>query len=276
MTKIEPLPPGKYVLAVSGGVDSVALLHYLTTLLPQCLFSVAHFDHGIRPDSSEDAAFVAELANSYGLPFYLDTAELGPLASEEGSLGAKLVTAHHQDDLIETALLNIARGSDVRGLAAMSLNHNILRPLLGTGKADILRYASINNLKWREDSTNSSIRYARNRMRSKTTDMTDQQKLKLLGSIEAATKICQELDEVFDEIGITDTINLKQFRLLTHDVACLYLWQFFRHNKIIATDRATVVKCVVLIKSKLAGATINIAGGTNIVIDSQNARIARV
>jgi tRNA(Ile)-lysidine synthase len=122
--------PGRYVIAVSGGVDSVALLHALTKR-PALDMIVAHFDHGIRPESAQDAAFVRTLAESYGLPFVTDRVELGPDASEASARQARysflrtlqrqydatsIITAHHQDDLLETAIINLLRGTGRRGL----------------------------------------------------------------------------------------------------------------------------------------------------------------
>ncbi len=71
------LPKGKYVLAVSGGVDSVSLLHALKDM-PGVELVVAHYDHGIRPDSVEDRKFVQALAEEYGLPFVYEEGRLGP------------------------------------------------------------------------------------------------------------------------------------------------------------------------------------------------------
>lgn len=185
------------VLAVSGGVDSVVLLdavvsHRLAELgthLPSCTtIVVTHFDHGIRSDSHEDSRLVRELAKKYGLLFESTREELGSEASETYArerrylflrqvckkYNATLVTAHHQDDLIETILINLLRGTSWRGLAAMSEvsdetfkdpSNTVLRPLLGTTKQRLLEYAQKYNLKWREDSTNADQAYLRNYVR---------------------------------------------------------------------------------------------------------------
>src|SRR5690606_26701133 len=105
----------KYIVAVSGGVDSVVLLDMLSKKTEHELI-VAHFDHGIRPDSHEDAAFVQKLAQRYGHTFEMKREELGAYASEAtarerryaflGALAKKhqaaVMTAHHLDDLVET------------------------------------------------------------------------------------------------------------------------------------------------------------------------------
>ena len=160
----------KLVLAVSGGVDSVVLLDVLSKMSKLSLV-VAHFDHGIRDDSAKDAVFVGELSKNYGLPFETKREELGKNVSEEKArvrrykflrevaekYNAKLVTAQHSDDAIETIAINLSRGTGWRGLAAM--DSDIVRPLINMTKAEIISYAKKNHLSWREDATNASDDY---------------------------------------------------------------------------------------------------------------------
>ncbi len=169
----------KYLVAVSGGVDSVVLLANLVAEGGHDL-TVAHFDHGIRPDSSSDARFVEMLAASYGLNFVGTREELGSSSSEALArtrryvflrreakrLSAKIVTAHHADDVIETIAINLTRGTGWRGLSVMD-SDEIVRPLLGTSKDDIREHAKRLRLEWVEDSTNAEHVYLRNRVRSK-------------------------------------------------------------------------------------------------------------
>ncbi|MES2630556.1 MAG: tRNA lysidine(34) synthetase TilS [Patescibacteria group bacterium] len=168
----------KYVVAVSGGVDSIVLLDMMTKV-PNHELIVAHFDHGIRDDSAEDAKFVASLASSHGLIHEVKREELGKTASEAlarerrylflrelaDKYEARIVTAHHLDDLVETVAINLQRGTGWRGLAA--LDSDVLRPLIDTPKQDLIKYAQSNALVWREDSTNESDAYLRNRVRRK-------------------------------------------------------------------------------------------------------------
>ena len=157
--------PGKYVLAVSGGVDSMVLLDLLSKL-PDIELVVAHFNHGIRDDSDEDEGLVIAAAQRYGLPFAVGLGKLGPCTSEDEARQARyafleevqedfeaggIITAHHLDDLIETAFLNILRGTNSRGLIAITDNPKITRPILKTSKKSILKYAQEHSLRWRED-----------------------------------------------------------------------------------------------------------------------------
>jgi tRNA(Ile)-lysidine synthase len=177
-----------YIVAVSGGVDSVTLLHMLVAQSNHELV-VVHFDHGIRKDSHEDAQFVRDLAKEYGLRYEMRREELGPLASEETARTRRyaflyevvkkysgvIVTAHHADDVIETIAINLTRGTGWRGLAV--LDSPIRRPLLYMTKQEIVQYAKEHSLAWHEDSTNGSEAYLRNRIRRKTSSISDDDKL---------------------------------------------------------------------------------------------------
>jgi tRNA(Ile)-lysidine synthetase-like protein len=173
--------PGKYILAVSGGADSMVLLdifarsavHYGYELI------VAHFDHGLRADSRADLGFVDAAATRYGLAFLSTSARLADtseatsrsarhawLEVERTRTGAEaIMTAHHADDLIETSILNLARGSGRRGLAPMLAAGTILRPLLRLDRIRLRAYAADNNLTWREDPTNAITTNPRNFLR---------------------------------------------------------------------------------------------------------------
>lgn len=175
------LPPGTYVLAVSGGIDSMALLdvcvRYLTN---EQQLIVAHVDHGMRPDSGVDAQFVKQSAEKYGLPFFVKKVALGEGASEAVAREARyaflqqlaqakqasIVTAHHADDVIETMAINYQRGTGWRGMAALR-SETVVRPFLHYWKAELLAYALDHSLTWREDATNQQPMYLRNRLRQK-------------------------------------------------------------------------------------------------------------
>lgn len=173
----------KYVVAVSGGVDSVVLLHKMVARGDD-IACVAHFDHGIRDDSADDARFVEAVAARYGVPFETMREELGPNASEEvarkyryGFLhelayehGAKIATAHHADDVVETVAINLTRGTGWRGLAVLD-SSGAYRPLLHETKADIYEYATQHKLEWVEDATNATDDYLRNRLRKRAARM---------------------------------------------------------------------------------------------------------
>lgn len=170
----------KYVVAVSGGIDSMVLLHKLVhEVMADELGNiiVAHFDHGIRPDSSLDEQFVRAAALRYGLTYVSRRELLGAQTGEALArdrryaflrevaqrYGGVVVTAHHLDDLVETVAINMLRGTGWRGAAP--LDSDIERPLIDETKEELLAYAKKHGVTWREDSTNKSDVYLRNRVR---------------------------------------------------------------------------------------------------------------
>lgn len=177
----------KIILAVSGGVDSIVMLDLIAKYYSSGDIIVAHFNHGIRNDSDKDAQFVANISKDiYHIRCIIGEEKLAQSASEETARrarydflrqiaaknpGAKIYTAHHLDDLVETVIINFLRGTGWRGLAALD-TPKIHRPLLNAeiiyepmDKAAIMEYAARRGLHWREDSTNSSSQYLRNRVR---------------------------------------------------------------------------------------------------------------
>lgn len=201
----------KYIVAVSGGIDSVVLLDMLSKTVNEPLI-VAHFDHGIREDSADDAHFVQELAGKYGHHFVSEREELGAEASEAlarrqryaflrkvaNEYGASIVTAHHLDDLVETVTLNTQRGTGWRGLAVFGAS--IHRPLIDTSKESLKRYAEANGLMWREDSTNTSDRYARNKVRRKTSNLPVDIKRQIRALHAEQTRLRREIDDEVEKL----------------------------------------------------------------------------
>lgn len=170
---------GKYIVAVSGGVDSMCLLDILAKHDGYELI-VAHVDHGTRSDSSQDAELVRELAEKNKFNFVITLLSPDKNASEEGLRQARydflfaqmreqnakaILTAHHADDVLETSIMNVRRGTDRYGAAGGMNREGIIRPLLNVRKSELLEYADANQLAWHEDSTNKSLAYTRNKIR---------------------------------------------------------------------------------------------------------------
>lgn len=188
-------PRGALVLvAVSGGADSVALLHALLQLREKFALrlAVAHLHHGIRgKDADADASFVRRLAKRRKVAYVEERADIPQQARAAGislemaaraarydffrraaeTLGAATVAvAHNADDQAETILLRIARGTGPDGLAGMSpvsrrTGLKIIRPLLGVTRAEIIAFLKQNRLRWREDASNRDPHHLRNRIR---------------------------------------------------------------------------------------------------------------
>jgi len=177
------------VVALSGGADSVALTDVLSTLSRRNAFRLvpAHLDHGLRPDSAEDAAFCARLCHELGLELRLGHADvrarsrrdhlsledaarraryafLRTVQQEEGAVA--IAVAHTRDDQAETLLLRLLRGSGATGLSAMRPRRDdVIRPLLGVSRQAVRRHLATRRLGFREDPTNADPAYLRNRVR---------------------------------------------------------------------------------------------------------------
>jgi len=180
---------GTLLVAVSGGADSIALLHFLVaerarTGRPDSL-AVAHVNHGLRgADADADAAFVRERAIAWGVPFFESTLPRGGTSEDalrraryaalvslaERADASCTATAHNADDQAETVLFRMARGSGLRGLAGMPSKGRVhglavVRPFLDVTREQVLDYLQRNGVPHRMDVTNQSLRPARNRIR---------------------------------------------------------------------------------------------------------------
>lgn len=185
------LPAGALILcAVSGGADSMCLLHYLHTHAKAggYVLHAAHFDHNLRGEESHrDARFVEDYCQKQGIPFHLGSGDVQGEACRRG-LGTeetarelrydflqaaaralnceRIATAHNADDNAETLLLHLVRGSGLQGLTGIPPRRGeLVRPLLTTPRAEIERYNAENGVPHVEDSTNGDTAYARNKLR---------------------------------------------------------------------------------------------------------------
>ena len=211
-------------VAVSGGRDSVALLHYLHKNAEEAHISLSALTccHGIRPSAEADVAFVEELCKAWGVPLTVFRADVparakqsGRNLEEEGRLfrrecyqtmldgGADAVlTAHHRDDYSETVLFRLARGTSLRGLDAFPAQEGLLRPLLGVTRARIDEYIKENALPFTEDETNADVAFSRNRIRHE-----------VLPALERAVPGAKENLVRFAERAVRDDAFLQELAL---------------------------------------------------------------
>ncbi|MDB5253711.1 MAG: tRNA(Ile)-lysidine synthase, partial [Flaviaesturariibacter sp.] len=180
-------PADHLLLAVSGGLDSVVLAH----LCHRCGFrlSIAHANFGLRGAESErDAVFVSELATSLSVPLHTKRFDTKQYADErKASIQvaarelryawfrelvdthrlSRIATAHHQDDNVETVLMNLAKGTGIAGLTGIEPRAgNLVRPLLFATRAELEEFAKSAGFTWVEDSSNVDTKYTRNRFRA--------------------------------------------------------------------------------------------------------------
>jgi tRNA(Ile)-lysidine synthase len=172
------------LLAVSGGADSVALLHWArrAAAISGSRLAVAHINHNLRPSAAADAAFVADLCRRFGIP--CSVRDLDPAARRaresvemwarreryaffeevaERSGAGWILTAHHRDDLVETVFQRLGRGTGPRGLKGIPFRRGkVIRPFLNRSRGEILEYLRLCDASWREDESNLDVRIDRN------------------------------------------------------------------------------------------------------------------
>lgn len=195
-------PRSRVLVAVSGGADSVALLLTLAQLKQAwpLTLHVAHIDHQLRAEAVHDAEFVRTLAAAHGLPYHLERCDVRAACAahhwslEEGARRlryerfAALASRHHlsaialahtADDQAETVLLRLLRGTGLRGLAAMEFQrpageHTVIRPLLEVSRQDVLAFLQRRGAAYREDASNTDLRFTRNRIRHQLLPLLEQ------------------------------------------------------------------------------------------------------
>lgn len=181
--KLGIAPGAKILVAVSGGMDSMCLLHLCVSAGYEV--GVAHANFQLRgTESADDAQFVAERCRHYGVPCHIEVLHVnaGPGTNVQATARAlryqwfeqlasahgyhHIVTAHHLHDKLETFFIHLLRGSGVKGLASIpAVRGRVARPLLGKGRPELEAFAKAAQLTWREDRTNQSDAYLRNRIR---------------------------------------------------------------------------------------------------------------
>lgn len=248
------------LLTVSGGVDSVVMMHLFHKM--EFPAAVAHCNFGLRGDESEgDEAFVKALAASYGMTFFSKSFDVKTFAKKEAvstqmaartlrydwfeNLRAEnhydwIATAHHANDSIETTLLNLARGTGLSGMHGIAgINGRLLRPLLFASKEEILSYANEHSLLWREDRSNDTDDYKRNLLRHKVVPILQQLNPSLeitfnqsAARLKSADNILKETLDAWSESIIT--VEKNQIRIpiaaLLHEQEPVYrLWYILQH-----------------------------------------------
>ncbi|MBS3975659.1 MAG: tRNA lysidine(34) synthetase TilS [Syntrophomonadaceae bacterium] len=218
-------PHDGVLVAVSGGPDSVALLHALQCLteeFPLTLWA-AHLNHGLRGrEAEEDAEFVSHLAKEWGIPAVIEKINVKNLTGKKGlsvqeaarqaryrflrrvasQRGlAKIAVGHHANDQAETILLNFLRGSGTSGLKGMlPLSQGVIRPLLQITRKEIEEYCRQHGLPSREDSSNLKTDYQRNRVRQHLLPELERYNPRILDTINRMSKVLREEDELLEQV----------------------------------------------------------------------------
>ena len=243
-------PHRRYLIGVSGGRDSVALVHYLVDVGYKKLI-ISHLNHELRGRSSNaDARFVEKLAAKYNLDFAMGSTDVRTLAKrnkisiETAARDARykffakiakqkrcrtIFLAHHADDLVETFLINLFRGAGLTGLAAMretslrridDIDLTIVRPLLGVWRNEIEKYVRKHRLKFREDASNKNLTPLRNRVRQRIIPYIEKQLgRKIRMSVWRAARIAADEESWIDaqlrvSLSRNGHLNVRELRAL--------------------------------------------------------------
>lgn len=213
----------KVLIALSGGPDSVCLLHILRELSDELHLALAavYIDHGLRPDETpREIRFCADLCSDLGLDFLKREIAVkeSPLVREMGKQAAarelryralqeaafevqadRIATAHHKNDLAETVIINLLRGSGLKGLGGMSpVRKNIIRPLLDIGKEEIEAYLSSHNIRSMTDSSNLENDYLRNKIRFSVIPELEALNPSVIETLSRTSKILREENDYLD------------------------------------------------------------------------------
>jgi len=224
---------GTLLLAVSGGPDSMALLHGAATLVAmgarRWQLSVAHLDHALRPESAADATFVAEVAASLQIPVTVERQEVDALARqsrigiEEAGRDARyrffdsiappdalIATAHTADDAAETVLLNLMRGSGLNGARGIPARRGrLVRPLLGARRAALRALLDADGLAYRLDASNMDPAFLRNRVRAELLPVLEELRPGAVDSLNRFARLAGDDEELLHRLAADELVRRR-------------------------------------------------------------------
>lgn len=213
----------KLLLAVSGGVDSMVMLHLFTKLKAD--IAIAHCNFQLRGiESFDDEQFLVDYAEKNAIPIYttqFDTQAFAEDYKVSVQVAARelrynwfyelletenydyILTAHHADDNLETFLINLSRGTGLDGLTGIPVqNHKVIRPLMAFSRTDIEQYANQNKIEWREDSSNASDKYLRNQIRHELVPLMKTLNPDFLAAFQKTQSYLQQSQAMADDAAI--------------------------------------------------------------------------
>ncbi len=245
----------KVLIACSGGVDSIVL----SFLLKKSGISIglAHCNFSLRgKESDDDEAFVIDWADKLSIPVFTETFDTKEFAKDhklstqmaarelryhwfteilKGFKYDYITTGHHADDDLETFFINLSRGSGLQGLTGIpEINETVIRPLLPFSQSEIIDFAKENQLSWREDSSNASTDYLRNKLRHDVIPEYKNATEGVLGNFQKTQKYLKESQHLIEDymalvynLAVTEnfdgyTLHIKKLQELPHTEAILY------------------------------------------------------
>ena len=236
------LKDSELLLAISGGLDSVVLMHLCNQL--QLKISLAHCNFKLRNEESdldeEFVKYISQISSNQIFTTFFNTELVAKKEQISIQIAARelrytwfqelaknhqfdfILTAHHLDDSLETFLIHLTRGSGLEGFTGIpSTNGNIIRPLLPFSRAEILEYAIENQLEWREDSSNATTKYLRNNIRHQVIPILKEINPSLLDSFANTIHYLQDAQQIIDDRidEVSAKISVEKDGMLFFDVS---------------------------------------------------------
>ena len=273
-------PGDRVICAVSGGADSVALLFamYLLRERLDITLEAAHFNHRLRGEESDaDEAFVKELCGRYDIPLHLGSGRILPgkkgleAAAREAryaflrSLPGKIATAHTADDNAETVLLHLVRGTGLKGLGGISpMNGNVIRPMLTVTRREVEAFLSEYALPHREDSTNATDLFLRNRIRRNVMPLLLQENPSLAENLSDMALGLREDEDYLSRMAGETLPGVAALREMHPALRARALERFLKENGVSEPEKRHIALLEQLVFSDKPSARADLPGGITV------------
>lgn len=273
-------PGDRVICAVSGGADSVALLFamYLLRERLDITLEAAHFNHRLRGEESDaDEAFVKELCGRYDIPLHLGSGRILPgkkgleAAAREAryaflrSLPGKIATAHTADDNAETVLLHLVRGTGLKGLGGISpMNGNVIRPMLTVTRREVEAFLSEYALPHREDSTNATDLFLRNRIRRNVMPLLLQENPSLAENLSDMALGLREDEDYLSRMAGETLPGVAALREMHPALRARALERFLKENGVPEPEKRHIALLEQLVFSDKPSARADLPGGITV------------
>lgn len=276
------LSPGDTVIcAVSGGADSMALLFALYLLKDRLgiRLEAAHFNHRLRgQESDEDEAFVRGLCSQYDIPLHVGTGEVK--AGKKGleaaardarygfllSLDGKIATAHTADDNAETVLMRLIRGTGLKGLGAIApVSGRVIRPMLLTNRQEVEDFLAVWGLPHREDSSNASDAFLRNRLRHDVMPLLKAENPRLAENLSRmALRLRQDEDFLRQQADWDSLPGVEALKIMPEAIRSRCIEAFLKQNGVPEPEDSHISAVEDILYSDRPSARVNLPGGVTV------------